>query len=794
MYIPPWTIVAGLGALSRQEICLLLPHFEETNLAKIATDKVRDISEKLQKKAETNVEAAFAKRLHDTSQKLMASPATDGALRARLWDHLLSAFSIDAGLPLSSRVANTMAADLAHRAAEVRADQFNKENDPIKRSPMAAAWRHVTSLFSKDKVDFSTIVVAQARLVASAVATAAKQGALGEIEKAELIRHVKAQIEQVPPALRSDALEKVLESSDKAILGLVASGSSLIGVGVAVKLAGFGAYIFAAQAAAIIPFVGGSTTVSMLFILANPLFIGPAILASAFLAGRHVKASHHRQLAASISIQLALRGVTAGRSGLRVAIDDFRQIRISDLKPLPAKRQDSLSDKLSFVRRKLGPPLPPAPWEPEGALSAPMGAADDAPIHRMLFSARGANADEAILVGGLTAGDILYDAVAIDPTVLRAVEFSSAEDISNIFNFGAFADRFSTMSGHSLAGAERRLRGYVAEQIVAARLVEEGHVVSLPETPNNPGFDLIVDGKEFQVKCLADISGLREHFGKYPDMPVFANGELAEKIAASTEEWASKVFFVEGYSGEAADIILKTAIDAGEALGDLNVPFFAVAVSTAKHLHGWWQGKTPLSDLPFVVVIDGAVKGGLSAAGGFSGGVLGLLVFGPAGALIFTGVGGAGAIVGANWTREQIVGLLSKEWSNSMDAAAKSFRSQLIVALQKKIDLLRAKQRQIDAQDHQFQPWLSARAADDVCGLVEHLFDLQQDTAEVSPVTRAHRYLQVMKDASIHPATVQDELSVMLKTLHDQPSLTESSSKAINGVWSALKDRLPQKT
>ena len=277
--------------------------------------------------------------------------------------------------------------------------------------------------------------------------------------------------------------------------------------------------------------------------------------------------------------------------------------------------------------------------------------------------------------------------MAIDPTVLRAADFSRSDDISDIFDFGIFAERIESMAAESAAGAGNNLRGYVAEQIVAARLVEQGHVVTLPSTSNNPGFDLRVDGNEFQVKCLASIAGLREHFEKYPDMPVFANGELAEAVVATAEGWTNKVFYVEGFDRETTDFIMQTALDAGASLGEMDVPYFAVAVSTAKNLFGWWQGRIPLADLPFSVVLDGAVKGGLAAAGGISGNVLGLLLFGPAGALIFGSVGGAGAILGSHWTRQQVTRLISGDWLRSLDETTDRLHSALIEANQTKIRL-----------------------------------------------------------------------------------------------------------
>ena len=144
---------------------------------------------------------------------------------------------------------------------------------------------------------------------------------------------------------------------------------------------------------------------------------------------------------------------------------------------------------------------------------------------------------ESMVVGGLTVADIVYHAAAIEPEVLRAADYSRTEDLSGLFEFGVFADRVRDLGGDAIAGAENHLRGYVAEQIVATRLEEQGHQVELPDAANNAGFDLIVDGTPCQVKCLGDVQGLIEHFERYPAIPVYVNAELADAIRDSDYEW-----------------------------------------------------------------------------------------------------------------------------------------------------------------------------------------------------------------------------------------------------------------
>jgi len=65
---------------------------------------------------------------------------------------------------------------------------------------------------------------------------------------------------------------------------------------------------------------------------------------------------------------------------------------------------------------------------------------------------------EVSTVAGITASDILYNAVSIDPMVLAAADFSRSEDIGDIFQFGAFAERIGSMSSAAASGAGNNLR------------------------------------------------------------------------------------------------------------------------------------------------------------------------------------------------------------------------------------------------------------------------------------------------------------------------------------------------
>lgn len=787
MYVPPWTIFAGLGALERRELCNLIANFETTTLLSMSIDRVSDIVARFQKDARDGEANAFATRLREAADELFVSNVSERALRIRLWIRMAEALELDTALPLSTRRANSIGAAVAFKAAAVVATPVDDDTTET-RTTLQKAWQSMKAIGGRPHRDFVFLVAAQAELVARAVAQAAGSGELPEEQERDLDERIREHIRSLPPELRDDAMRTALASGDKAALALLATGTTAFSIGVGVNLAGFSAYILAAQASAFIPFVSGPAVVSTLFMLANPLFSIPAVVGIGYLANRHVNGGQSSRLAAISAVQLALRGLSVERDGLAVALNDFRHATEGDFASLPAGVTRQNMSLALAVANSLGGQMPTAVGDL--SLSQPSSDRKRDLLDGVLSRTRG-DIGEVTAVAGLTAGDILYNAVSIDPMVLAAADFSRSEDIGDIFQFGAFAERIGSMTSSAAAGAGNNLRGYVSEQLVAARLTQVGHFVSFPETSNNPGFDLLVDGLEFQVKCLRSIDGLREHFAKYPDMPVYANTELAEAVVNSGAEWAKLVFYVDGYDREIADLIMTVSMEAGEALGDLNVPYFAMAISSARNLHRVWRGRMPLSDLPFSVVMDASVKGGLSAFGAVSGKTLGLLAFGPAGALVLGGIGGVGALFGAGWTREQASRLLSSEWLSELDASTERFRDAVLRSVRKKLTMLGAKRDQVPRSIQPVDDWIGARFADDIVSLGEVAYDLELTIPTLRQPARARACLVAMDAAKVHPLAVEAELTELLETLGSEPSKTKSAGKKAIQAWGSIKTKLP---
>lgn len=775
MHIPPSTILAGLGSLTRCELSDLLAVFEDTKLLNVVIGRIKDLGDRVGPGEPVGGDPAFQQRLAETSDEVFRSDHSDAVLRLQLWHRTREAFGLEAAIPLATRTANLRAADVAQRAAdELRDSTAECQERRFWIDLPGRVWSNAVSFFSSpEPADFSEVVIAQAKRVLKEVDRAAREGRLDDAKTAAVLGLVRQRLENAPPELRDRSVEEALKAGDATALSLLTTSSSLVGLGVAVELAGFGAYILAAKASAILPLIGGKAAVSTLAVLASPLFIVPAVVGGIVYGNSRFQRAVRVKLAAGLTIQMALKGLSSPRAGLAACLNDFRSLRGKDVEAAGAGKAPHYNRKIDLVHHLVGGELPETPGRPPEALDRPPEGKTRDSLEDVLFPDRKGVAPEALAVGTLTVADILYHAAAIDPEVLRAADFSRAEDLAGIFDFGVFADGVRNLGGDSLAGAENHLRGYVAEQLVATRLVEYGHQVELPVSSNNAGFDLIVDGTPCQVKCLTDIGGLVEHFERYPDTPVYVNAELADGISRSDYEWADKVSFLEGYDRETTEGIMQQSLDAGASLGDLNVPVFAIAVSAARNVHAWWKGQISLQDLPFEVAVDGAVKGTLTVAGGIAGKSVGLLLFGPAGAVVFAAVAGTGALFGSGWARRQLDQVLVSTWIRSLDGPAEDFRLSLKAAMDAKIGILLNKVERLDVADRELAAWLRLRMLDNAIAIAEGLAELEFEAVEWKQPDRARELLRLMKDAGVHPWSVQPKLRALLRGLAVKPTARE---------------------
>ena len=136
---------------------------------------------------------------------------------------------------------------------------------------------------------------------------------------------------------------------------------------------------------------------------------------------------------------------------------------------------------------------------------------------------------------------LLYDYLRVDPEVVKTLDIIHPnDDLSNPILAGWYKktkmDFFSENSSNptkAFEGHENRDFGYSAERYFGQQF-QNGAEVSYPESLNNPGFDLYVNGVEIQSK-VGSSSLIDKHFEKYPpeEYPnrlLVTNTEAAESI------------------------------------------------------------------------------------------------------------------------------------------------------------------------------------------------------------------------------------------------------------------------
>jgi hypothetical protein len=245
----------------------------------------------------------------------------------------------------------------------------------------------------------------------------------------------------------------------------------------------------------------------------------------------------------------------------------------------------------------------------------------------------GAAADGAV-AGGLLA----HAALSIDPHVLNAIEFSTAQELHGLPSIASYIqDHFFSAPIQSADGWFERLTGYVAEQKAAAYFEAMGKHVEFAHVANQPVWDMLVDGHPVQIK--QGLAGAKDFIAHHPGFDVFTGTDVAAAIKDPAVH-GLEVLNKDGIHA-AADNALDN-IDGAVSPG-FHVPFFTLAFSSWREAKLLWNEKTTFDRAIAHVGLDVAAVGA-GAWAGAKAGAIGLGLLGPVGGA----VGGFfGAIVGA---------------------------------------------------------------------------------------------------------------------------------------------------
>lgn len=253
------------------------------------------------------------------------------------------------------------------------------------------------------------------------------------------------------------------------------------------------------------------------------------------------------------------------------------------------------------------------------------------------------------------------------------------------------ANRISDLDTASLTGHVAQIHGYVAERLAAQALQSRGVEVLFPELSNQPGFDLLVNGSPFQVKCLESPAGVLEYLDRYPDIPVLVNEDLAEQVSG-----LDNVYPVSGLKH--ADVVHSTKdnIAAGKEMFDLEIPYITLAVAAGRNIYALVRGQTDVVCALQNIVTD--VAGGRVGAWTCSKilSMAGVLIA-PHAALIGGIIGSIGGYAGgrrvARWVRDE---LFCQAEHTRVENACVTICKQVLQPLEENMRILEEKTQQYE--------------------------------------------------------------------------------------------------
>lgn len=767
--LKPSHIVAGLGDADRKLTATCLALFDDSaflrqmiRLYKHSLSKVGTIVDKDFDDAAVEVRTRFNYWMRPES-------GTDDQLKAILWITLREAFELPPRLSGTVMGAERLSDDLA-------AAMIHLLSPPpgLFGASMRMVRPHIEKAIGEtDKVWLKGLLSESAPAISFAqVVEPVLEDLLANVIVVDGNSEVQAEIlSEVVDAMANlseadqDALRKRLgvdELNKDAAKKMLITAGGLASISGSVSMAGFYAYILAAQASAFLPLVSGPGLVSFLSVISNPVTMVGGTIAAAWWFSDSATKKVRVSVATRVVAMLAIQGLEAGTLGVNKALACFSSVKglssDSGVKGVTLKAYKEEREVLAAIFDNQRSPFDPNYWRKM-----------DKPVLPRSISTPNSNLTElenAAAVGAMTVGEMLFAYFAIDPLVIKAADFSYLDSIDGPVDLALLVNGFS-------AGATTRLKGYVGEHAVAAQLAAQGHVVSFPEAANEPGWDLLIDGEKVQVKFRQSVDGIIEHFEHY-DYKVIANSELIGKIPVELED---RVVFIEGMSNELVSQLTQESISAAETLADHDAIPMAMLVTLYRSGKGFLAAELSALQAVEQVILDGSVRVGLVGAGSLAGSGLGLLIFGPAGAWVF----GAGMPVLFQSQTGRLVSriqeglmLTYKRWKTDAHRELDEFHAKLDIVCKSKRKLL-AKQH-LKTEDDALGNYLKWKLGDQFRYVQEVGILLKSISMEAfpSPENRLKETLRWLAASDIHPVCYQEDMKRLSVFLANRPTMVET--------------------
>jgi hypothetical protein len=302
----------------------------------------------------------------------------------------------------------------------------------------------------------------------------------------------------------------------------------------------------------------------------------------------------------------------------------------------------------------------------------------------------------------VAGGTILESFLKIDPQVLHAIEFSTAQDMHGLADFHTYVqDHFFSSPIESADGWFNRLTGYVAEQKAASFFEQAGHHVIFAPVSNQPVWDMLVDGHAVQIK--ENLGALKDFAVAHPDIPVYTDPHIAAALHTSS---------VHGLSVLDKDSIHAAASNTVEGLDGtfdpgFSFPIITMGFSAYREIKLLFNEQTTFDRALVHVGMDVAGVGGGALLGGKVGAFIGSIIPGPGtviGGILGSIIGGITGKLASTGVRRMPFHSARKEYNEAIEQARTAINEELDDSKQE----VRRLQTEYQSKFEQFRTQLEA--------------------------------------------------------------------------------------
>lgn len=247
---------------------------------------------------------------------------------------------------------------------------------------------------------------------------------------------------------------------------------------------------------------------------------------------------------------------------------------------------------------------------------------------------------------GIMLGEYLWQIYTIDPTIIKAVNFSSIENLdSPIATANYLLQNMIKHDAVAYLGFKNRLNGYIGEQQVAEILQQHGVDALWASTSNQELWDLKIDDNLINVKTILDVHSIKSVALAHPDITYLIPEDTYQNIGIDNIQPLEDFKYQ-----HVNDIMAHTQDQVDGTLAfdhaSIHIPVFSL-IKSFNERNKLIKAGGNINSVNKNIAIDFTTKTASNLVMAKVGGVIGAGV----GSLVFMPVGGAiiGGTLGAFW-------------------------------------------------------------------------------------------------------------------------------------------------